>query len=111
MCSPQVFKPYNSPYTLPIPASARPSAVTTAPNLNYTDAGSGGVMALANAATNFALRFTGESCRAACCSLPLHLVGCIQVYLPKLVAAVYAVLRCSGPAGLARCTRGQPPHP
>ena len=57
---PQVFKPYNSPYTLPIPASAKPAAVTTAPLVNYTQAGSGGVMTLANATTNFALRLTGD---------------------------------------------------
>ena len=62
----QVFKPYNSPYTLPIPASAKSSATTTAPNVNYTDASSGGVMALAGGTmTNFALRFTGEPFRRA----------------------------------------------
>ena len=59
-CILQVFKPYTSPYTLPIPASVRPSATTTAPSVNYTQASSGGVMALANATTDFALRFTGE---------------------------------------------------
>ena len=59
-CILQVFKPYNSPYALPIPTSAQPSATATAPNLNYTQASSGGVMALAGATTNFALRFTGE---------------------------------------------------
>ncbi len=57
--SPQVFKPYNSPYTLPIPASSKPSAMTTAPLVNYTASSTGGVMALAGTTTNFALRFSG----------------------------------------------------
>jgi len=55
-----VFKPYNSPYATPIPANATPTAVTAAPNVNYPDVSSGGVMALANATNNFALRFVGE---------------------------------------------------
>ncbi len=59
VASPQVFKPYNSPYTLPIPASAKPAAMTTAPLVNYTQAGSGGVTDLAGATANFALRFSG----------------------------------------------------
>ena len=57
----QTFVPYNSPYTLPIPANARPTAVTTAPGINYPDVSSGGLMTLANATTNFALRFVGVS--------------------------------------------------
>ena len=56
----QVYNPYNNPYTLPIPTSIQPSAVTTAPNLNYPQAASGGLMALANATEFFALRFLGE---------------------------------------------------
>jgi len=70
-----VFSPYNSPYTLPIPASARPSAVTVAPSVNYPQAGSGGVMALANATTNFALRFTGDT--ASFCDHLVILSGCM----------------------------------
>ena len=45
---------------LPIPASAPPSSVTTAPNVSYADSNSSGVMVLAKATTNFALRFSGE---------------------------------------------------
>ena len=56
----QVFKPYGSPYTLPIPTALHPIAVTTAPSINYPDVASGGLMALANASTNFGLRFSGE---------------------------------------------------
>ena len=75
---PQVFKPYNSPYTLPIPASAKPSAMTTAPNLNYTAASSGGVMALAGGTmTNFALRFTGKHIPQL--AGPCPLVNCLSV--------------------------------
>jgi len=56
-----VYNPYGSPYTLPIPTTRQPSAVRTAPNISYPDAGNGGgLMALANASTNFGLRFTGE---------------------------------------------------
>ena len=55
----QVYNPYNTPYTLPIPATATPSAVTTVPNISYPDVLSGGLMTLAGATTNFALRFTG----------------------------------------------------
>ena len=55
----QVFAPYGSPYTLPFPVSARPSAVTTAPNVSYPQVGTGGVMALADQTTFFGLRFTG----------------------------------------------------
>ena len=55
-----MFKPYNSPYATPLPTNARPTAVTAAPNVNYPDVSSGGVMALANATSNFALRFVGE---------------------------------------------------
>ncbi len=73
----QVLKPYNSPYTLPIPASARPSATTTAPSLNYPQASSGGVMALANATTNFALRFTGEMTLPASCDHPVIETGSV----------------------------------
>jgi len=54
-----VFIPYNSPYTLPFPASLQPSAVTTAPNVSYPQSNSSGVMALAHATTNFGLRFSG----------------------------------------------------
>jgi len=59
----QTFVPYGSPYTMPIPQDARPSAVTSASSVNYPDVSSGGVMALANATTDFALRFVGESSR------------------------------------------------
>lgn len=62
----QVFNPYRSPYTLPIPAIAEPNAVTTAPNLDYPQANDGGLMALADAETNFALRFSGESLEPPC---------------------------------------------
>ena len=57
---PQVYSPYESPYTLPFPASAQPSAVATAPNVSYPDSNSSGVMALAHATTNFGLRFSGD---------------------------------------------------
>jgi len=55
----QVFSPYGSQYTLPIPASATPKATITARTVNYTEASMGGIMDLAKATTNFALRFTG----------------------------------------------------
>ncbi len=58
----QVFSPYGSRYTLPIPASARPKATTTALNVNFTEATMGGIFDLANSTTNFALRFTGDWC-------------------------------------------------
>jgi len=61
LCSAQTFVPYGSPYTLPIPLDARPSAVTTVSSVNYTDVSSGGLMTLANATTDFALRFVGEA--------------------------------------------------
>ncbi len=54
-----MFSPYGSRYTLPIPAGATPKATTTARNVNYTEASMGGIMDLAEATTNFALRFTG----------------------------------------------------
>ena len=60
MASAQTFVPYGSPYTLPIPKNATPSAVKTVPGVNYPDVSSGGLMTLANATTNFALRFVGE---------------------------------------------------
>ena len=56
----QVFNPYNNPYPLPFPASAQPTAVTSAPGLNYPQASSGGVMALAGATEFFGLRFSGD---------------------------------------------------
>jgi len=56
----QTFVPYGSPYTLPIPVNATPSAVTTAPGVNFPDVSSGGLMTLANATSDFALRFVGE---------------------------------------------------
>ena len=62
LCPVQVFRPYGSPYTLPIPTALQPTAVTTAPNISYPDVASGGLMALANATTNFGLRFSGEGC-------------------------------------------------
>ena len=77
MCVLQVFKPYTSPYTLPIPASARPAAVTTAPLVNYTQASNGGVMALADATTNFALRFTGDGTLRSCLGLPPWATTCL----------------------------------
>lgn len=55
----QVYVPYGSPYTLPVPTTLQPSAVTAAPNVSYPDA-AGGLMALSGASTNFALRFSGE---------------------------------------------------
>ncbi len=55
-----MFAPYGPPYTLPIPADAQPSAVTTAPDVNYPDTSSGGLMALAGVPANFSLRFSGE---------------------------------------------------
>ena len=60
LAEPQVFNPYNSPYALPFPASAQPSAVATAPNVSYPESNSSGVMALAHATTNFGLRFSGD---------------------------------------------------
>ncbi len=63
----QVFNPYGSPYTLPFPSSAQPTAVTAAPNLTYPQSGSGGLMALADAATDFGLRFTGASTGCGSC--------------------------------------------
>ena len=57
----QTFVPYGSPYTLPIPANATPSAVTTAPGVNYPDVSGGGLTTLANATSDFALRFVGEN--------------------------------------------------
>ena len=59
-CTAQVYNPYGRPYTLPIPADAKPSAVTTAPDLNYPQASDGGLLALAGAGSEFALRFSGE---------------------------------------------------
>ena len=61
LSSAQTFVPYGSPYTLPIPTNATPRAVTTAPSVNYPDVSSGGLMTLANATSNFALRFVGEA--------------------------------------------------
>jgi len=57
----QVYSPYGRPYTLPIPTTLKPSAVRTAPNVSYPDAISGGLFALANASTDFGLRFSGEN--------------------------------------------------
>lgn len=59
--TPQVFSPYNDPYTLPIPPSAAPIAVKTASNVNYPESNSSGVFRLAGAGVtaNFALRFSG----------------------------------------------------
>jgi len=56
-----VFNPYDTPYTLPFPASAQPSAVATAPNVSYPESNSSGVMALAHATTDFGLRFSGAN--------------------------------------------------
>ena len=56
----QVYSPYGSPYALPIPARQQSCAITTAPNVSYAASKSSGVMALANATTDFGLRFTGE---------------------------------------------------
>ena len=56
----QTFVPYSRPYALPLPLVA-PTAVTSAPDVNYPDVSGGGLMALANATSNFALRFSGES--------------------------------------------------
>jgi len=53
-------EPYGSPDKLPLLETLRPTASTTTPDLNYPDVSSGGLMALANATTNFALRFVGE---------------------------------------------------
>ena len=55
----QTFVPYSRPYALPLPLVA-PTAVTSAPDVNYPDVSGGGLMALANATNNFALRFVGE---------------------------------------------------
>ena len=60
VASAQVFAPYGRPYTLPIPSNAKPRAVSTAPNVNYPQSSSGGVMSLADATTDFALRLSGE---------------------------------------------------
>ncbi len=87
MCVLQVLKPYNSPYTLPIPASARPAAVTTALLVNYTQAGSGGVMALADATSDFALRFMGDRPLPSCRGLPLRASTCMQAQSRLLGAA------------------------
>jgi len=57
--SAQVFNPYGRPYALPIPTIAQPSAVTAAPDLNFPEVSDGGLLALADAESNFALRFSG----------------------------------------------------
>ncbi len=53
-------EPYGSPNKLPLLGNLRPTATTTTPDVNFPDVSSGGLMALANATTNFALRFVGE---------------------------------------------------
>ncbi len=60
--------------------NARPAAVTctTAPIVNYTQARSGGVMALADATVNLALRFTGDQTLPCCLGLPLWASTCMQ---------------------------------
>jgi len=58
-----VFAPYGRPYTLPIPAGAQPSAVTTAPDVNYVNypaSSDRDLIALAGVSENFSLRFSGE---------------------------------------------------
>ena len=70
-----MYNPYGSPYALPIPGSARPTALATAPNVSYPDVSSGGVFALANATANFALRLTGEHMHAECDSTLLQQPG------------------------------------
>lgn len=64
-----MFSPYGQPYTLPIPVSAQPKAVTMAPNVNYPSASSGGLKTLANATTDFGLRFVGEQSILKCALL------------------------------------------
>ena len=56
----QTFVPYCRPYALPLPLVA-PTGVTSAPDVNFPDVSAGGLMTLANATSNFALRFSGES--------------------------------------------------
>ncbi len=53
-------KPSGSPDKLPLLETLRPTASTTTPDVNFSDVSSGGLMDLANATTNFALRFVGE---------------------------------------------------
>ena len=48
------------PPKLPIDPALQPTRVTTAPNLNYSSAATGGVFDLAGATSYFGLRFTGE---------------------------------------------------
>jgi len=55
----QTFVPYGRPYALPLPLVA-PTAVTASPDVNFPDVSAGGLMTLANATSNFALRFSGE---------------------------------------------------
>jgi len=57
--SAQVFNPYGRPYALPVPMTVQPSAVTVAPDLNFPEVSDGGLLALADAESNFALRFSG----------------------------------------------------
>ncbi len=53
-------EPYGSPNKLPLLVNLTPTATATTPDVNFPDFSSGGLMALANATTNFALRFVGE---------------------------------------------------
>ena len=58
-----MFAPYGPPYTLPIPAGAQPSALTTAPDVNYVNypaSSDRDLIALAGVSENFSLRFSGE---------------------------------------------------
>ncbi len=60
----EVFPGYGNasvPAVLPIPSSLKPARVTTAPNVSYASASTGGVFTLAGATTYFGLRFSGES--------------------------------------------------
>ena len=52
-------EPYGSPNKLPLLGNLMPTATATTPDVNFPDVSSGGIMDLANATTNFALRFVG----------------------------------------------------
>ncbi len=97
-----MFSSYGSQYTLPIPASAAPKATTTARTVNYTEASMGGIMDLAKATTNFALRFTGTCIRYPPERLSIRLVlagpgGRHGVMITTLRAsfAKFAQLKCA----------------
>ena len=90
----QVYVPYNVPYTLPIPATAHPSAVTTAPNVSYPPATCGvdGLMTLANTVANFGLRFTGENSGILC--LEDQEFGEFAVLCMSCAGSLHAALKC-----------------